>query len=297
MAERDFHFLEFRRALQLQGGIAALDRERQVLAGANADNALHVGEASDLAVIDRRDDIADLKARRSRSTARLDLIDARRRARLAEEREQAGEDHDRQNEVGNRARGHDRRARSDLLVVETALALFLGHVGERVRRRRRGLGLVAEELDIAAERNRRNLPARAMAVVETDQFRTETKRERQHFHARPAGDQEVTEFMEENHDRQHEQKGNDVPDEPMAQRIETMQEKLGHPIPLNQSRKPCPQRSKMPLRQFEAIGWQLYFARYGQRRWHRPRTSMAPNCRSESRLPMLLRRGAQSRRI
>jgi hypothetical protein len=34
--------------------------------------------------------------------------------------------------------------------------------------------------------------------------------------------------MEEDDDRQHEQKGNDVTDEPMAQRIETMQKNVGH---------------------------------------------------------------------
>jgi hypothetical protein len=32
----------------------------------------------------------------------------------------------------------------------------------------------------------------------------------------------MTELMEENDDRQNEQEGNDVTDEPMAQRIETM---------------------------------------------------------------------------
>jgi hypothetical protein len=32
----------------------------------------------------------------------------------------------------------------------------------------------------------------------------------------------MAELMEENDDRQHEQEGNDVPDESMAQRIETM---------------------------------------------------------------------------
>src|SRR5450631_2547527 len=148
-----------------------------MLAGANADDALHVGEASDLGVIDRRYDVADLKARHRGGTARLDLIDARRRARLAEEGEQAGKDHDGENEIGNRTSGHDRRPRSNLLVVKTALALFLGHAGERLGRRRRGLALIAEEFDVAAERNRRNLPARAMAVVETDQFRAEAERE------------------------------------------------------------------------------------------------------------------------
>ena len=55
-----------------------------------------------------------------------------------------------------------------------------------------------------------------MAVVEADEFRPETERERQHFHARPSGDQEVAEFMEEHDDGQDEQKGNDVADEAMA---------------------------------------------------------------------------------
>jgi hypothetical protein len=48
----------------------------------------------------------------------------------------------------------------------------------------------------------------------------------------------VTEFVEEDHNRKHEQEGNDVTDESMTQRIETMHEKLRHPIPLNQGRKP-----------------------------------------------------------
>src|SRR5674476_1473206 len=99
--------------------------------------------------------------------------------------------------------------------------------------------------------------------------------------------------MEENDNGKHEQEGDDVTDEAMAQRIETMQKKLGHPIPLNQSRKPCPQPSRMPLRQFEARGWQLYFARYGQRQWRRPRTSGARGCRSESSPRSSPRRGAR----
>ena len=65
-----------------------------------------------------------------------------------------------------------------------------------------------------------------MAVVEADEFRPEPERERQHFHARPSGDQEVAEFMEEHDDGQDEQKGNDVADEPMAQCIETIKKKL-----------------------------------------------------------------------
>src|SRR5476651_2077648 len=105
----------------------------------------------------------------------------------------------------------------------------------------------------------------------------------------------MTELMEEDDDGEHKQEGDDVTDEPMAQRIETMQKKLGHPIPLKQSRKPCPQPSRMPLRQFEARGWRLYFARYGQRRWRRRRTSKGQDCRSVSKPQASLRRDGQWR--
>ena len=177
ISERVLYFPEFRRPAQLQRGIAALDGERQLLAGSNADDPLHIGETADRFAIDRRYDVSHLKAGFRRGTVRLHLIDARRRARLAEEREQAGEDHDCQKEIGNRTGGHDRRTRSDLLAVETAGALFFGHAGEHFGRWRRGLAVVAEELDIAAERDGRNLPPCAMAVVETGEFRTEAERE------------------------------------------------------------------------------------------------------------------------
>ena len=58
-----FTSAQFRRALQLQRGIAALDGEGQRVAGTDADDALHVGEAADGLAVDRGDDVADLKAR------------------------------------------------------------------------------------------------------------------------------------------------------------------------------------------------------------------------------------------
>src|SRR5712664_2517360 len=103
--------------------------------------------------------------------------------------------------------------------------------------------------------------------------------------------------MEENDDREHEQEGNDVADEAVAQRIETMKKKLGHPIPLEQSREAAPLPSKMRLRQFEARGWQLYFALCDQRRWRRRRTSMAPDFRNGPRRPSSPRPAARSRQI
>src|SRR3977135_2711224 len=107
----------------------------------------------------------------------------------------------------------------------------------------------------------------------------------------------MTKFVEENDDCQHEQEGDDVADEPMAQHIETMQKKLGHPIPLNQGRRPCPQPTRMPLRQFEARGGQPDLAHYGQRQWRRPPRSMARGFPSESSRSAWPRPAARSRRI
>src|SRR5690349_18114075 len=90
--------------------------------------------------------------------------------------------------------------------------------------------------------------------------------------------------MEENDNGKDEQEGDRVTDKHMAYRIETVQKKLNHPNPLTRGVQPRPQPTRMPLRQFEARGWQPYFARYGQRRWRRRRRSRAPGSRSESRL-------------
>jgi hypothetical protein len=187
-----------------------------IVPGFGSDNALHVGETADRRAVDGRDHIAGLKARCRGSAVGLHAVDLRRRARFAEKREQAGENHDRQNEIRDRAGGDDRRARADFLVMEALLAFRLRHGGERCARWRARLRFVAEELDVAAQWNRRNLPAGAVPVVETKKFRPEPERECQHFHAGPACDQEVTEFMEEDNDREHEQKGDHVADHAMA---------------------------------------------------------------------------------
>ena len=73
VAEWVFHFLQFRCATQLHGGIAALDREGELLTGVNADDALHVGEASDRGAVDSRYDIADLKAGKTRTLGQTEL--------------------------------------------------------------------------------------------------------------------------------------------------------------------------------------------------------------------------------
>src|SRR5690606_31127963 len=65
--------------------------------------------------------------------------------------------------------------------------------------------------------NQRETPARAPPVVEAEDFRAKSDRERLHRHAAPAGDEEVPEFMKENDDGQHEEEGDDVRPHPRCQ--------------------------------------------------------------------------------
>src|SRR5215470_12522764 len=106
----------------------------------------------------------------------------------------------------------------------------------------------------------------------------------------------MAELMEENDDGENEQEGDRVTDKHMAYRIETMHKKVEHSNPLMRSTRPRPQPSKMPLRQFEARGWQPYFERYGQRRWRRQPMPSAPYCWCESSSRWCSRPAARWRR-
>ena len=69
---------------------------------------------------------------------------------------------------------------------------------------------VADELDVAAERDGAELPARAVAVVEAEEFRAEADRERLDADAAPAADEVVAHLVDEDDDRQHEQERDDA---------------------------------------------------------------------------------------
>src|SRR5215212_6692820 len=89
-------------------------------------------------------------------------------------------------------------------MIEALRALLLAHGGDRVLICDAGGVLIAEELHVAAERNGRNLPARAVAIVEADQFGAKPYRKDQNLYADPTGDQEVPELVEKDHDGQDE---------------------------------------------------------------------------------------------
>ena len=118
--------------------------------------------------------------------------------------------HDRKHRDGEqeveRRPGKDRDgALPDRLGVEGHLALGLGQRLDfgGVRRARRIH--VADEFHVAAERDRGQLPARAVAVVEAEKFGPEADRKGLYADAAPAPDQIVAHFMDEHDDGQDEQ--------------------------------------------------------------------------------------------
>ena len=77
--------------------------------------------------------------------------------------------------------------------------------------------VVAEEFHIAAERNRGDFPARAVAVVEADDFGPETDRKHQHLDAAPARHQEMAKLMKEHDNCQDKQERDQIADEAAAE--------------------------------------------------------------------------------
>ena len=97
---------------------------------------------------------------------------------------------------GRRLRG---KARSHAPAgVIRARAAAIGHAG--------AIG-VAMELDVAAERDRRHLPACAVTVVEAEELGTEADGEGVNADAAPATDEEMAHLVDEDHDAEHDDEG------------------------------------------------------------------------------------------
>jgi hypothetical protein len=201
-------------------GVFPLDHDLERVARGDAHDALHVGKAVDLLAVNRQNEIARLEAGGGGGAARLYGVDPRAGALLADDHENAGENGNRQHEVRDRAGRYNRSAGADLLADEAVLLFILAHGGSGGVIWLASRIVVTEEFHVAAERDRRDLPARSMTVIEADEFWTEAEREREHPDAAPARHQEVAEFMKENDDRQHKQEGNQVAHEPTAERAQ-----------------------------------------------------------------------------
>src|SRR5215469_7292787 len=128
--------------------------------------------------------------------------------------------------------------------------------------------LVAEELHIAAELNRGDLPARAVAIVEPGEFGTKADRKGQDPNTAQPRDQEMAELMEKYDQAEDEQKRDDVAGHLSPQRVDMRQKIRPHDVAEIPYLRPCIPAgfasANMPLRQFRARGLRRAFWRYGQ---------------------------------
>ena len=158
----------------------------------------------------RHEQVARQDARLGGGAVFLDLGDDRIGDRLAVDRKKHGEDRDREDEIGDRAGGDGGSALPQLGAEKGAIAVFGGILLEATVVRNARRILVAEELDVAAERNGANLPARPVFVGIAEQFRTEADGKGEDADAGPAADQVVTHLVHEDDQRQHQQKRHDI---------------------------------------------------------------------------------------
>ena len=268
VAEIVLDLLEGRGGFERLFDAVTFDSDVQCFARILADDALHVGKTLDMTAIDRHDQVAGLEAGGGGGTVRLHRIDPRAHRLLAVKHEDTGENHDRQYEIRNRSGDDDGRPLGHGLKHEALRPLariqgggVCGAVG------RAGDVVVAEKLDKAAERDRGNLPARAVAIIEPDELGAEPDREHQNPDAAPARDNKMSKFVKENDKTENEQKGNAIGRNPTPERIHMRQHTGPHQLfsrPRCLVAGPDP---RMPLRQFRARGSTPSFSKYGQ--WRR----------------------------
>ena len=206
-----------------------LNGHTQRFASARTDNALHIAKAVDGVAIYRDNKVARLKACRRRRAAGLYGIDPRAHRLLAVECEYAGEDYDRQNEIRRGASNDDGYAFEHGLEHESTRPLVRVHVPRRLTRHAGNI-LVAKELYETAERDGGYFPARAVAVVETEDFGTEADGKHQNLHATPSCNQKVPKLVEEHHQAEDEKKGNHVADDAAAKHMQMRQNVRPHNV-------------------------------------------------------------------
>jgi len=111
-------------------------------------------------------------------------------------------------------------------------ALGLVHVRDRGLVRHAGGVVIPKKLHIAAQRNRRQLPAGSIAVVAADDLGAETHRKSQHLHPAPARHQEMAKLVEEHHHAQSEQNGIIQPVQPPPQSPKLLKTSISDPSPV-----------------------------------------------------------------
>src|SRR5580704_11938918 len=208
IAEPVLHLLKRRHRFELDVRASPLDLEQQGFTSASADNLLHVRKAVDRTSVDAEHQVARLEARSLGRASGLDCIYPRRGARLAENHEETRENRNRKHEIRQGPGAHNGCSSPYRLVDEALTTLLLRHARYRCQIGGARRVFIPEELYVSAQWNGGDFPPRAVAVIETEQFRAEANGKDQDFDAAPARDKEMAKLVEKHHGREHEQKGN-----------------------------------------------------------------------------------------
>ena len=166
-------------------------------------------EAVDGAPGEPHDRIAGVQSGALRRAAGNDKTDDGRRVALAGGHEQQCQNEDREKIVDSRAGEHDGGALRHVLVVETDLALLGGQPIHSLAGTARRVS-VAEHLDVAAERDGAEPPPGSPPVVPAEQFGAEADGKDLDPHAVAPGDGVVPHFVDEDEQREQDQKWQDV---------------------------------------------------------------------------------------
>src|SRR5262249_17498470 len=152
--------------------------------------------------VDGEDAVARLQAHRRRRTAGRNAADGRRRQVHPLGEEEQRQDRAAEDDIDERTGEDDGRPLSDRFWEKRALALRPIEQTDAAA----GIAheaLLAEHLDIAAERQERELEAGAVPVGETDQLAPESDREGLDPHAAAARHDEMAELMYNGDDQHH----------------------------------------------------------------------------------------------
>ena len=190
--------------------VSTADNEDEPRVCRAGNDFLHSAEARNRSAVDRQDEVARLEPGSLAGAAGNQGPNARREDRAAVEGENARENRNRQDEIGEWTGEDDGRSLPDRLSGEGHRTLGLRHVCDAFGVRHARAIRIAMKLDVTAERDCRNAPARAVTIDPREKLRSEADRERVHLHAAPAADKEMAKLVDEDDNAENDYEGDDV---------------------------------------------------------------------------------------